>query len=366
MKRSLIALLSLICLVSFIAGCAGDSKTEKTEDTKTIVEESKHDEQTGKDDNTDVEEDAYYGVGIKSALYKEGGGNKIGITVIDNVIPHCQAFVNGATEVIEANGDIPVVLDPGFDAVIQAQNIDDFVAQGCVGIVCETIDGKALITSVQNAVDSGVMVSSADFPFAEGYEHLVCSQVMTPNFDSAQALGEKMAEDIGYEGNIVILCRPDAGSQARADGYRSVVEKYDLNVIFDGDGGGEVEKANTVMQDILQANEKIDAVVCSNDEQAIGAYTAAETAGRADEVKCYGFDAAPEAVEFIKAGKEAASLGQNPYSMAKQSALDLYKAMNGEDVGAKIKNVPYSIVTIENADERVDTYYTGDPDVEYE
>ena len=72
-----------------------------------------------------------------STIYKAEGGNKIGITVIDNVIPHCQAFIEGAKSVIEENGDTAVVLDPGFDAVVQASNLDDFVAQNCVGIVCE-------------------------------------------------------------------------------------------------------------------------------------------------------------------------------------------------------------------------------------
>lgn len=257
-------------------------------------------------------------------------------------------------------------MDPGFDAVIQAENIDDFVAQGCVAIVCETIDGKALITSTQNAVANGVMVASSDFPFAEGYEHLVVSQVMTPNQEAGEALAEKMAEDIGKEGNIVILARPDAGSQARADGFRAVAAKYNLNIVFDGDGGGELEKANEVMRDILQANPQIDAVICSNDEQAIGANTAAETAGRAEEVKCYGFDGAPEALDFILQGKETASLGQQPYAMARQSALDLYKALKGEDVGAKTKFIGYKIITAENAEESRDNYYTGDPNYVYE
>lgn len=352
-KRRLLTVLLMVG-VMVLTGC-GSSEENEPEGTTTEAAE-----QT----DQDSEEGSIYD--SASTLYNPEGGNKIGITVIDNVIPHCQAFIEGAKSVIEENGDTAVVLDPGFDAVVQATNIDDFVAQGCVGIVCETIDGNALITSVQNAVDTGVMVVSADFPFAEGYEHLVCSQVMTPNQESAAVLAEKMAEDIGEEGNVVILCRPDAGSQARADGFREVCEKYGLNIIFDGDGGGEVEKANSVMQDLLQAHERIDAVICSNDEQAIGAYTAAEAVGRADEVHCYGFDGAPEALEFVKEGREAATLQQRPYEMGKQAALDLYKAMQGEEVGAAVKNVPYQVVTAENADEGIDTYYTGIPDYEFE
>ena len=42
-----------------------------------------------------------------------------------------------------------------------------------------------------------------------------------------------------------------------------------LELVYDGDGGGEVEKANSVMQDQFQANTDISAVICSNDEQAV-------------------------------------------------------------------------------------------------
>lgn len=314
----------------------------------------------------DVQYNALYTA--PSKMYNAKGGNKIGITVIDNTIPHCQAFIEGAKNVIEANGDTAVVLDPGFDAVVQASNIDDFVAQGCAGIVCETIDGEALISVVQNAVDSGVMVASADFNFASGYEGLVCSQVMTPNEKAGEALAEQMATDLGKKegAKIVILATDNAGSQARADGFRTICKKYNFDIVFDGDGGGEVEKANSVMIDLLQANPEIDGVICSNDEQAIGAYTAAESAGRSGEVKCYGFDAAPEACDYISGGQEAASLGQQPFEMAKQSALDLYKALRGEDIGSYYKYTPYCIVTKDNTAERLDTYYTGVPDYKFE
>ncbi len=356
MFKKVLAAAMTAAMVLSLAACGSDSSSEDSSSSGEASSEESSEDTTA---HTDIYDSA-------SELYEEGGGNKVGITVIDNVIPHCQAFIEGAKSVIEENGDEAVVLDPGFDAVVQAENIDDFVAQGCVGVVCETIDGNALITSVQAAVDAGVMVSSADFPFAEGYEDLVCSQVMTPNQESAAALAEYAYKEIGDGANIVILCRPDAGSQARADGYREVAKKYGWNIVFDGDGGGEVEKSNEVMIDLLQANDKIDGVFCSNDEQAIGAYTAAESAGRADEVHCYGFDAAPEACEYIDAGQESASLGQQPYEMGRQSALDLYKAFKGEDVGNYQKDLGYTIITKENTNTRTEEYYTGIPDYEYE
>lgn len=347
-KRIAALMVAMAFTVASLVGCGGNSSSSSSNSaTNSTSSESSSEATTG----------SIYDAA--STIYNPDGGNKIGITVIDNVIPHCQAYINGAKSVIEEHGDVAVVLDPGFDAIKQAENISDFIAQGCVGIVCETIDGNALITVVQDAVSQGVMVASGDFPFGAGYEDLVCSQVMTPNEEAGAVLAERMFEDVGEGANIVILATDNAGSQARADGFRKVCEEKGMNIIFDGDGGGEVEKANTVMRDLLQANDKIDAVICSNDEQAIGAYTAAESVGRADEVKCYGFDGAPEACEFIKKGQEVASLGQLPFEMGKQSALDLYRAMLGEDVGEYWKYIGYEIIDIDNADTRTEEYYSG-------
>lgn len=51
--------------------------------------------------------------------------------------------------------------------------------------------------------------------------------------------------------------------------------------------------------------------------------------------------------------------------MAKQSALDLYKAMKGEPVGDAVKYTTYKIITSENADEAAEYYYEGDPNIKY-
>jgi ABC-type sugar transport system substrate-binding protein len=347
-SRLLSFVLILGMLVLLVSGCATSAKESSTtaETTANAAESTSGATATSGKWNPTV--------------YKVGGGNKIGITVIDGSIPHCQAFIQGAKDVIEANGDTAVVLDPGFDATKQVNNINDFVMQGVAGIVCETIDGAALITAVEQAVNAGVLVVSADFPFAESRTDLVVSQVMTNNVAAGEALAEQMAKDLNYKGKIITLAPPGSGSQARVQGFKNVIAKYpDMELTYEGDGGGNIDVANKLVNNLMQAHTDIAAYICSNDEQAIGAYTAYEAAGKQAGTKFYGFDAAPEAIKFIEAGKETASLRQNPYLMAKMAAEDLYKALNGQDVGELVKYVPYDIVTKENASQFT-AYYTGE------
>ena len=56
----------------------------------------------------------------------------------------------------------------------------------------------------------------------------------------------------------------------------------------------------TLMEGILQANKKIDAIFCINDEEGVGVKIAQEQAGRSDEFFIVGVDGAPGAADALK------------------------------------------------------------------
>jgi ribose transport system substrate-binding protein len=74
------------------------------------------------------------------------------------------------------------------------------------------------------------------------------------------------------------------------------------------------------METILQGHPEIDAVFCGNDAMAMGAYQALVAAGKADQVKVFGFDGADEVVRLIAEGKIAATGMQFPKTMARTAA----------------------------------------------
>jgi ribose transport system substrate-binding protein len=74
------------------------------------------------------------------------------------------------------------------------------------------------------------------------------------------------------------------------------------------------------METIMQANPQIDAVFCGNDAMALGAYQAVLAAGKADQVKIFGFDGSDDAINGIAEGKIAATVMQFPVLMSRTSA----------------------------------------------
>jgi ribose transport system substrate-binding protein len=76
-------------------------------------------------------------------------------------------------------------------------------------------------------------------------------------------------------------------------------------------------KGLEVMEGILQAHPDIKAVFCGNDAMAMGAYQAIAGAGKADQVKVFGFDGADDVVRLIAEGKIEATGMQFPKTMAR-------------------------------------------------
>src|ERR1041385_5352859 len=89
-----------------------------------------------------------------------------------------------------------------------------------------------------------------------------------------------------------------------------------------GKESGEFDRAKglEVFESILQKNPDIKAVFCGNDAMAMGAYQALVSAGKADQVKVFGFDGADDVVKLIAEGKIAATGMQFPKVMAQKAA----------------------------------------------
>jgi ribose transport system substrate-binding protein len=127
------------------------------------------------------------------------------------------------------------------------------------------------------------------------------------------------------------------------------VDRYPgLKMVAQQSGEFDRAKGLEVMEAMLQAHPDINAVFCGNDAMAMGAYQALVTAGKADQVKVFGFDGADDVVKLIAAGKITATGMQFPKLMARQSAEFADAYLKGRrDFPQKIP-VPVELVTREN------------------
>ena len=85
---------------------------------------------------------------------------------------------------------------------------------------------------------------------------------------------------------------------------------------------------------LMQAHPDVQAVFAQNDEMALGALRALQTAGKSD-VMVVGFDGTPDGEKAVNDGKLAATIAQLPDQIGAKGVETADKVLKGEKVQAK-------------------------------
>ena len=89
------------------------------------------------------------------------------------------------------------------------------------------------------------------------------------------------------------------------------------------------------MQNLLTAHPNVQAVFAQNDEMALGALRALQTAGKAD-VLVVGFDGTDDGLKAVQGGKLGATIAQRPDQIGVIGVQTADKVLKGEKVQAVI------------------------------
>ena len=159
----------------------------------------------------------------------------------------------------------------------------------------------------------------------------------------------------GGSGNVIIL-EGTQGNGPTIDRQAGLMEKFEgtgINIVSDQAADYNRAKATEVTENVLQANSDVAAIVAHSDEMAIGAYNAANAAGRAGDIMFFGMDGQKEALEMILNGELTGSAKKSvEFPAASETA---WKLIKGETV-EKETTLECVMVTSENIEEEYDPY----------
>lgn len=148
--------------------------------------------------------------------------------------------------------------------------------------------------------------------------------------------GDYIAKKAG-EGAKVIEPQGIAGTSAareRGEGFQQAVAAHKFNVLASQPADFDRTKGLNVMQNLLTAHPDVQAVFAQNDEMALGALRALQTAGKSD-VMVVGFDGTPDGEKAVNDGKLAATIAQLPDQIGAKGVDIADKVLKGEKVQAK-------------------------------
>lgn len=242
------------------------------------------------------------------------------------------------------------IFDSQNDTAKEAAHFDNVIAAGYSAILFNPTDADGSIANVKRAKETGIPVFCIDREINS--TDAATAQLLSDNYSGCVELGQYFVEQVGEQGKYVELLGlvGDNNTWNRSKGFHSVVDRYDgLKMAAQQSADFDRNKALEVMESILQSHDEIDAVFCGNDAMAMGAYQALLAAGKADQVKVFGYDGSEDVVKSISEGKIVATVMQYPKVMSRASAdyAHEYLADGKRDFEQKIP-VNVDLVTQEN------------------
>ncbi len=248
--------------------------------------------------------------------------------------------------------DVEILMtDAKDDPATQLSQIETLLTQGVDAIVIVPVDISAMgpiITQVKDAGAKLVVVNRLPGEEAMADIDVYCG---SESIQAGIMQAEWVAEKLGDAGGKVGILMGPLGQEAammRTEGNKQVFAKFpNISVDMEAEGKWDRAKGQQIAENWLQSGKGLNAIVCNNDEMAIGALLAAESMGVKDEdLIIAGVDATPDALEYLGKGLDVTvfqSAGGQGYGGAEAA----YKLLTGAAV-EKMYWIPYELVTTEN------------------
>jgi len=292
---------------------------------------------------------AALGTGAMAADFLVGFANN------SDTYNYCAKFRTYLKEATEAKGIEIMVTDAGGDTNVQNGQIDDFIVQeaNVVSAISNDLDGS--VPALKAAIDAGIPYISFLTSVSGGDDYEGYIYVGSPNVEAGKAQGEYLVEALP-EGAKILYFTGEPNDQQYIDRKQGLMDalaaREDVEILDEYNVKNGKDLGMSTTEDCLMSYDHIDAIVCQNDDAALGVVQALKTNDALEGILVLGIDGSDDALASIKAGEMAMTALQDAKAQA-QAGADIFESlMNGTDP-AEIEDVfiPFKIVTAENVDE---------------
>jgi len=235
------------------------------------------------------------------------------------------------------------------DLAEQVNLVEQMIARQVDAIVIAPADSKALITVLKRARDAGILVVNIDNKLdadALKLAGLAIPFVGPDNREGAKKVGQALAKQLKPGDKVAIIEGiPTAfNGQQRRRGFEDAMAEAGAKVVTVQSGLWEMEKANAVATAILSEHPDLKAILCANDNMALGAATAINSSGRKGQVLLAGFDNIKAVQALIQDGSIVATADQHGDQLAVfgiEAALRILK----EKAPVQDQTTPVDLIT---------------------
>ena len=201
------------------------------------------------------------------------------------------------------------------DLTQQVALVEQMIALGVDVIVLAPADSKALIPVVTRATAQGIVVINIDNRLDA--QLLADADIKVPfvgpdNREGARAVGEHLAQNLSAGDEVAIIggISTAFNAQQRQLGFEDAMATVGAKIVGVQDGNWHQAKASTIASAMIAEYPNLQALLCSNDNMAIGAVAAVRQAGKTGEIQVIGFDNISATHELLRNGDMLATADQ--------------------------------------------------------
>jgi len=267
------------------------------------------------------------------------------------------------------------IFDGNYDALTQNNQFDTMITQKYDGAIFVPIDIQAGAAGVDKAFQAGIPVVGSN---TRVNSDNLLSYIGSNDVIAGEMEAEAVIKGIGGKGGVVILEGPIGQSAQieRRKGNQNALAKHpEVKVLEMKTANWSRAEALSLMENWLTAHpDQIKGIIGQNDEMALGAIAAVKAKGiDPKKMPTAGIDGVTDAILAVKAG-DMVSILQDARAQA-QGALDIVLAkligpsyqprseiwkqyasgMPWKGGKEKVYNVPWTPITLENANQLLAT-----------
>ena len=302
MKKRLISLfLVIIFSVVTMLGC---KKNVGTSEDNAIVEEEEQEEQK---------------------VYK------FGFTSVTMDNPFFITLEQSLRDVLEQEGHVLITKDPAHSVEAQITQIDEMITDGIEALFISPVEWNEITPALEHLKAAGVKIINIDSEVKE-FDY-VDAYIGSDNRGAGIMCAERLIE-LFPDGGRIVICesRKQNSVNERIKGFEEAIADKGFEIVERIDAKGDLNIAWEEMTRIFQEDADIDAVMCGNDQSALGVLVAANAAGLKD-IKILGVDGSPDIKkELTKSGTLIyGTCAQSPVNIGQKAAKIGIAMLSGEE-----------------------------------
>ncbi|QSI75685.1 MULTISPECIES: sugar ABC transporter substrate-binding protein [Niveibacterium] len=276
----------------------------------------------------------------KVALVMKSLANEFFQTMQDGAKAHQKQ--HAAQYTLIANG-----IKDETDTAAQIKIIQQMMVEKVDALVLAPADSKALVPVVKEAIDKGIIVVNIDNKLDDAAlkeKGIVVPFVGPDNRAGAKLVGDYLAKQLKAGDKVGILegVSTTTNAQQRTAGFQDAMKAVGANVVGVQSGQWEMDKGNMVASAMLREHPDLTALLCGNDNMALGAVAAVKTAGKAGKVKVVGYDNISAIKPMLADGRVLATADQ---FAAQQAVFGIETALKAIAAKTPQKDLPGTVQT---------------------